>query len=274
MPEKLKFKKHADKILTALCFYENYLIHNPDDEGLFTITLGEKTEDQTPGLESVKNLKTFLETIVEIPYMKFSKPVSKEKYLRDSATNLKLIENNYLKVKETEIAESDKEVVLKIIKEFYLSNEYKLLFGFSSYDATPDDRIAHHVFIIGIGLAFLPLFQLISSLLNNIEFTDQNKEKIDFDSLFDEYISEPELNDPQMSKKKIVTGTIIKIYDEIGSKLTMLTDYQKQTVTGYIAVRFGLIDFNDRPQPGSYTSDNNYLAERVRTIVNRAPVQK
>lgn len=80
MPEKLKFKKHADKILTALCFYENYLKHNPDEDGLFTITIGDKTDDASTILESVKILKIYLETIVEILYMKFSKPILKEQY--------------------------------------------------------------------------------------------------------------------------------------------------------------------------------------------------
>lgn len=248
---KLILNKHADKVLIAIGYIENYLKHYQNENGLFSINIGEVKERETlSDYESIKKIQRVLDAIVEKPPMYFSKPIDKTEYLRNSNRNIQLIFNNYLKAKGTNFKEGETKSIRKGLKEFYKSSEHRLLFSYSSFDATQHDRIAHQVLTIGFSYLMTPFVQLIADVINNnnSDVKQNDEDEISFDDLFDEYTSDTELKDPLIGESRITSKSINKIYSISNSLLPEISGHKKRVLTWYIALGYGLISMPERPK--------------------------
>lgn len=201
--------------------------------------------------------------------MNFSKPVSKIEYLKKCVESIKLVKENDLNVKGAKFDKVSRKIVVNGLKQLYLDGEHRLLFSYSSFDATQDDRIAHHALTIGFASLLTPCFEWLFTLIGKGETSSEICDKeLSFDELFYDIMDEAEASkDPLIVESRILSRSIMKIYTDLEPLLPGITDHQKRTLTGYVALRFGLIDLKDQLEY-SEDSKNTYLAESVRSIIN------
>ena len=143
---KIYPKKHAHKILITIGYLENLLKYNPEFNNTLSINLKPKEHASIlTDYESIKNLKILMASVVEMPEMHFTKPVSKWQYLRNAIETIQKIKQDYLGAKNNKLNDKEKIEIIKGLKEFYKSGNHRLLFTYSSHNATNDDRLGHYV---------------------------------------------------------------------------------------------------------------------------------
>ncbi|MBK7439951.1 MAG: hypothetical protein IPI65_00035 [Bacteroidetes bacterium] len=120
-------------------------------------------------------------SVVEMPKMNFTKPLTKWEYLRNAVKTIQNIKQDYLNAINTKLNENEKIDIIKGVKAFYKSGNHRLLFSYSSHNATNEDRIGHYVVTMAFTLvaayfikAFLPKSDDSTEVVETVENEEAN----------------------------------------------------------------------------------------------------
>lgn len=269
---KIYTKRHSEYILITIGYLENLLKYNPEFNNTLSLNLkpSEKSSILTD-YESIKYLKLLMGSVVEMPKMNFTKPLTKWEYLRNAVKTIQNIKQDYLNAINTKLNENEKIDIIKGVKAFYKSGNHRLLFSYSSHNATNEDRIGHYVVTMAFTLVaayFIKAFLPKSDDSTEVVETVQNEEA-NLDEFFDAIFDNPELEELLSETHRSKNESIRLIYKELESILPNFTPHRKYIITGYIAEGFGLLSFDDKAEFNNYNSKNHYFEARVKSLVSR-----